>query len=205
LAPSNVDPSNDEKAEPGASEQPEATAPAPQPRGHNLDGIRQRGIPSLFTQEEKSLWIPGLGNRAAFLMIFRQLDLTPEQRGKIRALRRQTGNRLILTRRELNQLEAQFDEAMYGDLDPSSLDKYDPVKVKELTEQVLTKRADLFRLQIDIESQLRQILTPDQAYVFRELALEMVLPGRRNPAARQRRMRMLQNPQNRSNPQSQPD
>ncbi|HZF38230.1 MAG TPA: Spy/CpxP family protein refolding chaperone [Blastocatellia bacterium] len=190
-------PSNSGKDEP--AEQPEAEHIATQQSGHNLEGIKQRGLPSLFAREELSLWIPGFGNRAALLIIFRQLDLTPEQKGKIRDLKRQIGNRLAVARRDLNQLELQHVEAIYGNIDPASLDNYDPAKVKELTEQIVTKRADVFRLQTDIESQFRQILTPDQFYVFRELVLDMVLPGRRNPAARrqqQRRMGAQPNPQN---------
>ncbi|HEU0178117.1 MAG TPA: Spy/CpxP family protein refolding chaperone [Blastocatellia bacterium] len=204
-------PSDGGKEELDTSDQPEAMAPraATQPNGHNLEGIRQRGFPSLFAQEEASLWIPGFGNRATLLMIFRQLDLTPEQKGKIRDLRRQIGNRLAVARRDLNQLEAQLTEAIYGNIDPASLDKYDPAKVKELTEQVVTKRGDVFRLQTDIESQFRQILTPDQFYVFRELVLDMVLPGRRNPGRQQRQQQrrngIQPNLQNRPNQQDQED
>jgi Spy/CpxP family protein refolding chaperone len=206
--PNKLTPSTGGKEELDTSDQPEATAPraATRQSGHNLEGIRQRGIPSLFAREEASLWIPGFGNRAALLMIFQQLDLTPEQKGKIRDLRRQIGNRLAVARRDLNQLEAQLTEAIYGNIDPASLDSYDPAKVKELTDQVVTKRADVFRLQTDIESQFRQILTPDQFYVFRELVLDMALPGRRNPARQQqRRIGVPPNPQNRPNPQDQPD
>jgi Spy/CpxP family protein refolding chaperone len=213
--PNKLTPSNNGKEESVASDQPEATAPrvATQQGGNNLEGIRQRGLPSLFTQEEASLWVPGFGNRAALLMILRQLDLTPEQKGRIRDIRRQVGNRLAMARREMNQVEAQLEEAIYGNLDPASLDSYDPARVKELTEQAVTKRAEWFRLLTDIESQFRQILTPDQFYVFRELVHDMVLPGRRplvNPAVRQqrqqqRRMRIQPNPQNRPNQQDQPD
>jgi hypothetical protein len=44
---------------------------------------------------------------------------------------------------------------------------------------------------MEIESQFRQILTPDQFYIYRELILvrENVLPGRRNPAARRQQRR----------------
>jgi len=210
--PNKLTPSDNEKEELDTPDQPEAAAPraSTQQNGHNLEGIRQRGFPSLFAQEEASLWIPGFGNRAALLMIYRQLDLTPEQKGKIRDLKRQIGNRLAVARRDLNQLEAQHIEAIYGNLDPASLDNYDPAKVKELTEQIVTKRADVFRLQTDIESQFRQILTPDQFYVFRELVLDMVLPGRRNPARRQERQQQRRNGiqpnlQNRPNQQNQPD
>jgi Spy/CpxP family protein refolding chaperone len=144
-------------------------------------------------------------------MIFRQLGLTPEQKIKIRDLRRQVGNRLRLSRQELNQLEVQLDEAIYGSNDPASLDIHDPAKVKELTEQVVQKRAEWFRLHIDIESQFRQILTPDQFYVYRELMIDVVRPRNRplvNPAVRQqqrRRMGAQPNRQNRPNPQDQED
>jgi Spy/CpxP family protein refolding chaperone len=197
-----------------ASDQPEPATSRVTTRqsGHSLDGVRQRGVQSLFAQEDASLWIPGFGNRAAVLLIFKQLDLTPEQKAKIRDLKRQVGNRLMMTRREFNQLNAQLSEAIYGNLDPASLDKYDPARVKELTEQVVAKQADLFRLQTDIESQFRQILTPDQFFVYRELVIEMALPGRRNPAARrqrqqqrQRRMGIQPNSQNRPSPQDQED
>jgi len=145
-------------------------------------------------------------------MIFRQLGLTPEQKIKIRDLRRQVGNRLRQSRQELTQLESQLDEAIYGDLDPASLDNYDPAKVKDLTEQVNQKRAEWFRLHKDIESQFRQILTPDQFYVYRELMIDVVRPGNRplvNPGGRQqqrqRRMGVQPNPQNRPNQQDPPD
>jgi Spy/CpxP family protein refolding chaperone len=212
--PNKLTPSNNGKDEPVASDQPEATAPrvATKQGGNNLEGIRQRGFPSLFTQEEASLWVPGFGNRAALLMILRQLDLTPEQKERIRDIRRQVGNRLAVARREMNQVEAQLEEAIYGNLDPASLDSYDPARVKELTEKAVTKRGEWFRLLTEIESQFRQILTPDQFYVFRELAHDMVLPGRRplvNPAARQQRQQLRRgiqpNRENRPNQQDQPD
>ena len=168
----------------------------PKQGGQNLDGIKQRGIRSFFTPEESSLMIPGFVNSpVALLMIFRQLDLAPDQKMKIRDIRKQVGNSLALTRRELNQLESQLEEAIYGNLDPSSLDSYDPAKVKELTDQVVQRRSDVFRQVTNIESQFRQILSPDQFYVFRELVREMVRPGSRplvNPAARQQQQQRRQ-------------
>jgi Spy/CpxP family protein refolding chaperone len=188
--------------------QPEAERAPVQPEISKLDGIKQRGLPSLFARDELSLWIPGFGNRAALLVIFRQLNLTPDQKIKIRALRREVGDRLRVSRQELSQFEAQLEEALYGS-DPASLDSYDPAIVKELTEQVIQKRAEWFRLQTDIESRFRQILTPDQFFVYRELALQMVRPGSRpliylNPAARRQQLqRRLESQQ--PNPQSKPD
>jgi Spy/CpxP family protein refolding chaperone len=212
--PNKLTPSDSGNDEPGAPDQPDATAPRVTDRqpGHSVDGIRQRGLQSFFTQEEQSLWIPAFGNRAALLMIFRQLGLTPEQKIKIKDLRQQVGNRLRLSRQELNQLEAQLDEAIYGNFDSASLDNYDQAKVKELTEQVVQKQAEWFRLHKDVESQFRQILTPDQFYVYRELMIDAVRPANRpqvNPGARQqqrqRRMGAQPNPQNRPDQQDQPD
>jgi Spy/CpxP family protein refolding chaperone len=212
--PNKLTPSDSGNEEPGAPDQPDTTAPRGTDRqpGHSVDGIRQRGLQSFFTQEEQSLWIPAFGNRAALLMIFRQLGLTPEQKIKIRELSQQVGKRLRLSRQELNQLEAQLDEAIYGNFDSASLDKYDPAKVKELTEQVIQKQAEWFRLHKDVESQFRQILTPDQFYVYRELMIDAVRPANRplvNPGARQqqrqRRMGAQPNPQNRPDQQDQPD
>src|SRR5262245_1064858 len=93
-------PSNSGNEEPGALDQPEAADPRITGRqpGHSMDGIRERGLQSFFTQDEQSLWIPAFGNRVALLMIFRQLDMTPEQKIKIRDLRRQVGRRLQLSR-----------------------------------------------------------------------------------------------------------
>src|SRR5262245_48447600 len=132
--PNKLTPSDSRDEDPGAADQPEAATPLVTGRqpGPGLDGIRQRGLQSFFTQEEQSLWIPAFGNKAALLMIFRQLGLTPEQKIKIRDLRQQVGNRLRLSSQELNQLEAQLDEAIYGNFDSASLDKYDQARSRSL-------------------------------------------------------------------------
>jgi Spy/CpxP family protein refolding chaperone len=186
--PNKLTPANDGKEQPGVTD-----AGAGQPEEERAP-VQPGGAPSLFAREELSLWIPGFGNRAALLMIFRQLNLTPAQKISIRELRREVGDRLRSSRQELNRMEAQLGEAIYGS-DSASLDTYDPAKVKDLTEQVIQKRAEWFRLQTDIESRFRQILTPDQFYVYRELALQMAPPGNRplfNPAIRRQRDRGIE-------------
>ena len=199
-------PTNGAKNETSDSNQTEtATSQAGK---HSLDGIRQRGVRSFFTPEETTLIIPGFGNSPPLLLlVFRQLDLTPEQKEKIRAIRQRVGRSLVQTRGELVALEAQLDEAIYGTNDPASLDNYDPKRVEELAERVVEKRGAVMKMQTGIESQLRQILTPDQFFVFRELLREMLLPGRRPaPGLRQPpAQRRIVNPQNRPNPQNLPD
>jgi Spy/CpxP family protein refolding chaperone len=199
-------PANGAKNETSDSNQTETAAP--QTGKHSLDGIRQRSVRSFFTPEEESLIIPGFGNSPALLLlIFRQLDLTPEQKVKIRSVRQRVGRSIVLTRRDLVALETQLDEAIYGTSDPASLDTYDPKLVEELAEKVAQKRGEIMKMQTGIESQLRQILTPDQFFVFRELLREMLLPGRRPaPGVRQAPpQRRMINPQNRPIPQNLPD
>ena len=162
---------------------------------NNLDGIRDRGILSLFSREEAQLVIPGFGRPPALLIVFRQLNLAPEQREKIRAIRLRVGNRLGLLQRDRTQLEQQLEEAIYGE-------NFSMEKVDQLSAQAAEKQGDIIKLQANIEAQFRQILTPDQFYVFQFLIGEMVLPQRRlNP---QQQMRRFGNPQNQQNRQNKP-
>jgi Spy/CpxP family protein refolding chaperone len=205
-----LSPGNETKT-PNQTEAVTPKAATPQAEKHSLDGIRQRGIRSFFTQEEATLIIQGFGQSpAVLLVIFRQLDLTPEQKDKIRSLKQRVGGSMLQTRRELAGLELQLEEAIYGTNDPASLDNYDPRRVEELAEKVAEKRSAVMKLQTGIESQLRQMLTPDQFYVFRELLKEMLLPGRRPGGAQMRqppaprRPGIPPNPQNRPVPQNLP-
>src|SRR5262245_34315873 len=63
-------PSNSGDEESVMLNQFETTSPktAPRQSGQSLDGIRQRNLNSLFTQEEKSLTIQGFGNPTALLV-----------------------------------------------------------------------------------------------------------------------------------------
>ncbi len=166
-------------------------APVPQP--NNLDGIRDRGILSLFSREEAQLVIPGFGRPPALLIVFRQLNLVPEQRDKIRAIRLRIGNHLAVLQKDRAQLDQQVEEAIYGE-------NFSMEKVDQLAAQAAEKQGEIIKLQANIEAQFRQILTPDQFYVFQFLIGEMVLPQRRlNPQQQQRRFGNPQNQQNRPN------
>lgn len=173
--------------------------PAPFQPQNNLTGIRERGILSLFTREEAQLVIPGFGRPPALLIVFRQLNLTPEQREKIRAIRLRIRDRLAVLQRDRAQLEQGLEEAIYGE-------NFSVEKVDELAAQAAEKQGEIIKLQANIEAQFRQILTPDQFYVFQFLIGEMVLPQRRlNPQQQLRRFGNPQNQQNRPNrpPQNQ--
>jgi len=190
------------EVEPAETKPPEAgskqDAAPPQPQ-NNLSGIRERGILSLFSREEAQLVIPGFGRPAGLLIVFRQLNLTPEQKEKIRAIRQRVGRRLQILHQERNQLEQQIEEAIYGE-------NFSMEKVDQLAAQAAEKQGEIIKLQANIEAQFRQILTPDQFYVFQFLIGEMVLPQRRlNPQQQLRRFGNPQAPQSRPNrpPQNQ--
>jgi Spy/CpxP family protein refolding chaperone len=191
LSPAGED---ENRAQPEAPSAAESTAVGPLP-GHRLDGISKAGMEEFFTREEKQLVIPGFGRRAAYLIILRQLDLSTEQKRGIRALRQRIGPQLVELRQQYNRLDQELEDVIYGD-------HFDPKLVEELSTQAGQKQAEITKMQASIEAQFRQILTPDQFYVFRHLLGELLLPQRRpqaRPLQNQRRMGQPINPQVRPN------
>lgn len=143
-----------------------------QPQKHSLDGISKQGPRGMFKPDEVAMMIPGFGSPAAMMVLMRQLDLTPEQKVKFRALKQEIGPKLNLLQNEKRNAEAQLEESIYGE-------SFDPQRVQELAAKSAEKTSEIIKTQAYIESQFRQILTPDQFYVFRFLIGEMVLPQRR--------------------------
>lgn len=152
----------------------------------SLNGIRDRNILTMFSREEAQLIIPGFGRPPALLIIYRQLQLTPEQKEQIKAIRLRVGDRLGRLQRERAQLEQQVEETIYGE-------NFTVERVDELAAQAAEKQAEIIKLQANIEARFRQILNPDQFYVFQFLIGEMVMPQRRvNPQQlRQQQLRRL--------------
>lgn len=163
---------------------------------HSLEGIREKGPRAIFTDAERELVIPGLGNPAALLIIFRQLDLTEQQRSEIKAIRVRVGNRLAQLQTQYRQTDALLSEAIYGE-------NFDPARVDELAAQAAEKQSEIIKLRASVESQLRQLMTPDQFFVFHVLIGEMVSPQRRMTPLQLRQMiqRRQPNAQNNQNPQ----
>jgi len=159
------------------------------PAKHSLDGISKVGIDQIFSKEELQMRIPGFGRQRVFLVILRQLDLTEEQKHKIMGIRQRVGNQLNQLRLQHLALENQLEEAIYGE-------NFDANRVRELSGLVGEKQAEFTKLQASIEADFRQILTPDQFYVFRFLIGEMLIPQRRVPNRQQMQRRMGQGSQN---------
>jgi len=188
-----------DEADPTTTKSSEAGAKqdlAPSQPQNNLSGVRERGILSMFGREEIQLVIPGFGRPAGLLIVYRQLNLTPEQKEKIKAIRQRIGRRLQTLHQDRAQLEQQIEDAIYGE-------NFSMEKVDQLAAQAAEKQGEIIKLQANIEAQFRQILTTDQFYVFQFLIGEMVLPQRRlNP---QQQLRRFGNPQNQQNPQARPN
>lgn len=164
-------------AEPAKSpeqETPAAAKPSVRPTQHSLDGIRQKGLIGFFSPDEAAMIIRGFGRPPSYLIILRQLDLTAEQKEAIRGISRRVGTRLAALRLQTENLDQQLEETIYGE-------SFNQKQAEDLARRVGEVQAEATRLQAGIEMEFREILTPDQFYVFRALIGEMLLPQRRIP------------------------
>ncbi|MBO0798803.1 MAG: periplasmic heavy metal sensor [Blastocatellia bacterium] len=135
-----------------------------------------------FSKEERRMIIPGFGRPVIYLVILRQLNLTEPQKERIKAISQRVGMQLKALRQQHALLEYQLEEAIYGE-------DFDPKRVEELSAQAGQKQADITKMLANIEAEFRQILTPDQHYVFRYLIGEMLFPQRRmQPSPMRRRI-----------------
>ena len=116
----------------------------------------------------------GIGprQRMAMVRVFNQLNLSADQRARLFQLRRETGNRLLLLNRKRQIQNEELDEVMYGA-------SFDPKMVEQKANDLAATTTEIIRLQSSILSQIRQIMTPEQALKFRELMQEEL----RRPAA----------------------
>jgi transposase-like protein len=170
----------------GNKPQPAATA-KDQNIQHSFEGISDSSPREFerrfFSAEERQMIIRGFGRPAVLLVILRQLNLTDQQKQSIKAISQRVGLQLRSLRQQYAQLNSQLEEAIYGDA-------FDPKRVEELSTQAGQKLAEISKMQASIEAEFRQILTPDQHYVFRYLIGQMLLPERRAPL-NQLRQQML--------------
>src|SRR5262249_18428685 len=181
-------------------QEPEVPKKGIQAGGGSLGGNKQKSPPRLFRPGEEGCIIPRVCNPPTLLIIFRQLDLTDQQKQGIRAIRNRVGNRLGFLQRDHRELELQLNDAIYGE-------DFDPKRVEELAAQVAEKQSEMVKLRASIEAQFRQVLTPDQFYVFQWLIAQMVLPPqRRIPPAQLRQLQQQRRmgPPNRPNQQDYP-
>jgi hypothetical protein len=172
-----VNPQSGNRPAPAGGAESDAAAKDPAPNvQHSFAGISDSDPREFnrrfFSREEREMIIPGVGRPAVFLIVLRQLNLTDQQKQSIKAIRQRVGFQLRSLRLQYAHLDNQLEETIYGEA-------FDPKRVEDLSAQSGQKLAEIAKLQASIEAEFRQILTPDQHYVFRYLIGEMVLPQRR--------------------------
>jgi Spy/CpxP family protein refolding chaperone len=121
---------------------------------------------------------PGRPGDGGLLM---KLNLTPEQRQRLRQIRRQSEPEARSLGRRLREAHRALDEAVYSDDVDESI-------VEQRTRELSEAQAALVRLRAQTELRVRRILTPEQLQTFRALRQEALrqrlLQRRRDPEAR---------------------
>ena len=130
-------------------------------------------------EEEGQTRRPRGGDDGAGLL--RRLNLTPEQVGRIREIRRQSepeGRALV---RRINQSRRALNEAIYSG-------RADDALVRERARELAEAQAAATRMRAQVELSIRRVLTDEQLARFREM---------RQQAQRARRMERRRDRQNR--------
>jgi Spy/CpxP family protein refolding chaperone len=115
-----------------------------------------------FSPEELELVPLGIDRPAPLLYVFRQLNLSGEQKTKLRNLVLQIGKQIVVARGLQRAHNIALDEALYAH-------NFDPKLVEQRAAELANAQAELIKAQARVMSQIRQILTPEQAARFREL------------------------------------
>jgi Spy/CpxP family protein refolding chaperone len=102
--------------------------------------------------------------------ILQELDLKPEQTQKIRAVNRKMYPMLRQAIGKLREATRELDEAIYAN-------EINEVIVMEKLQKVQTAQAEVTRLRIQFELELRKILTPEQLEKFRQLRQQTIKPN----------------------------
>lgn len=111
----------------------------------------------------------------------RQLNLTPEQREQIRAIREQNRNERAAINARLGQTNRALEEALDSDTPEQAV-------VEQRIREVSAAQADAMRMRIMTEVKIRQVLTSEQRTILRTL---------RHQANEVRRERRLQTTEDR--------
>ena len=94
-----------------------------------------------------------------------QLQLTPEQRQKIRAIREETRNERTL----VNQRLREANQALQQALDADTLDE---ALIEQRLKDAVTAQAASTRMRIQTELKIRRVLTQEQVATLRDLRLQ---------------------------------
>jgi len=94
------------------------------------------------------------------------IGLTPAQRMRIQEIRRSHDDDVIAAGRRIRQARQVLDRAIMNE-------SYSESEVRRATEALAAAHADKIRLDSNVRSQVRGVLTPDQVQRFHQLQREM--------------------------------
>jgi Spy/CpxP family protein refolding chaperone len=103
---------------------------------------------------------PQGGGRGKNLM--QQLNLTPEQRGQLREIRRQSEAKARELTRAMRLNRRALEEAIYSD-------NVDEAVIEQRARELTAAQAALVRFRAQTELKVRRVLTPEQLQSFRDL------------------------------------
>jgi Spy/CpxP family protein refolding chaperone len=127
--------------------------------------------------------------------LIRQLNLTPEQREQIRAIRGDKQVERSLINQQLRETNRALQEALEADVP-------DEAVVEQRVREVAAVQASVMRMRIMTEIRIRRVLTPEQRALLKSLQQEAIKSQRERPMAnpderrRAERTRGLQNQRN---------
>jgi Spy/CpxP family protein refolding chaperone len=98
--------------------------------------------------------------------VMQAIGLRPEQRMRMQEIRRSHEDELIGAGRRLRQARQALDRAIMSE-------PYSEAEVRRATEELAAAQADKVRLDANVRSQVRNVLTPDQVQRFHQLQREM--------------------------------
>jgi Spy/CpxP family protein refolding chaperone len=132
--------------------------------------------------EDWEMLIPSVNNPLGFLLVLRQLELTAEQKGQLKALAREARVQMLAEREAMDKFQreaGQRDELERGE---RPLDRIETVTL-ERANQMANREAALLKRRAHIESRIRQILIPQQWDDYLTLLRGMLAPAlNRQPA-----------------------
>jgi len=104
----------------------------------------------------------GVAAPRVLVRVFRELDLTNEQRGHLENLAKRSGNQVPALNRLRKAQSELLDEALYGET-------FDPAVIDQRASDLAATQAEIIKLQARVMTQIRKILTPEQGLKFRTL------------------------------------
>jgi Spy/CpxP family protein refolding chaperone len=119
-------------------------------------------FPSAQDREYLRLVPQGVAAPRILVRVFRELDLTEEQRGHLENLAKRSGNQMPALNRLRKAQSELLDEALYGET-------FDPAVIDQRASDLAATQAEIIKLQAKVMTQIRKILTPQQGLKFRTL------------------------------------